>query len=158
MPIANDLNAASLILSACLCAVSLLLGLAEWYTRRGRGGELSEADLDHFWRQDRRRSVGIGILLLLALLLPLGSRLNPGPNAEENLSFFVAWILVLVLLVVLLFLAVIDWMATRAYAARHRKQILRESIEATRRSVHAANRPATRDSDGPAGSAPSRQS
>jgi hypothetical protein len=127
-----DFPSASLALACCLGAVSIFLALREWYERNARDGDLSDADFEHFRRQDQRRSLGIGVLLLLAMLLPTGSSLRPGPKSDENLPFLIIWIVVLALVIVLLVLSGIDWLATRTYARRQRRQILRESVEAAR--------------------------
>jgi hypothetical protein len=154
---ALDLPSASLALACSLGAVAIFLGLREWYERNARDPDLSDVDYEHFQRQDRRRGMGIGVLLLLAMLLPLGSSLTPGPNSDENLSFLIIWILVLALVVALLVLAVLDWLATRTYARRHRKQILRESIESIRQSAQAENTRPARDGNGTEDSPPSSQ-
>ena len=52
MPPANDLPSASLALAVGLCLISLFLGLRQWYERKAREPDLSEADRVHFSRQD----------------------------------------------------------------------------------------------------------
>ncbi len=135
MPPANDLPTASLALAAGLSLIALFLGLRQWYERRAREPELSVADQHHFFRQDTRRGFGVAVLLGIALLVLVGSRVEPQVQGKANFLFLQIWMAVLALIVVLLALALADWVATRVYARRHRSRLLRESIAAIRREA-----------------------
>ncbi len=135
MPRADDIPSASFGLAAGLCLIALFLGLRQWYERRARESNLSPADEIHFWHQDTRRRLGVGVLLAISLLALTGSRIEPKAQGQANLLFVGLWFVVLALILVLLGLALADLLATRAYARRHRKQLIRESIAAIRRDV-----------------------
>ncbi len=63
------------------------------------------------------------------------SRIQPGPAGRPNLVFLALWFVVLALIMVLLGLALADLLSTRSFARRHRKQLIRESIEAIRQEA-----------------------
>ena len=152
MPPSNDLPSASLALAAGISLIAAFLGLRQWYERRAREFDLSEADETHFARQDIRRVLGVAIMLVIVAILLVSSRLEPRINGKANLVFAELWVVVLALIVVLLMLALIDWLATRRYAARHRRAMIRESVEAIRHDASraAASRATTPNhSDGP---------
>ena len=138
MPPANDLPSASIAMAAGLFLIAVFLGLRQWYERKAREPGLSEADRSHFFRQDVRRGLGVGVLLVIALLVLVGSRVEARVQGKANLVFLQLWVAVLALILVLLTLALADWAATRTYARRHRKQLLRESLDAIRQEARKA--------------------
>jgi hypothetical protein len=139
MPLANDVESASLALAAGLCMISLFLGLRQWYERRAREPDLSHADQLYYSRQDVRRNLGVAVLFGIALLVLVGSRVAPQVQGGGNLLFLQIWIAVMALIVILLILALADWTATRGYARRHRQELIRQSIEAIRREAREAS-------------------
>ncbi len=149
MPRADDIPSASVGLAAGLCLIALFLGLREWYERNARDPDLSPADTRHFRHQDLRRRLGVGVLLAIAVLALAGSRVEPRAAGRANVLFVALWFLVMTLILVLLGLALADLLATRAYALRHRRQMLRESIEALRRQVRQAATRSRRETDDP---------
>ncbi len=150
MPRVDDIPSASFGLAAGLCLIALFLGLRQWYERRAREPDLPPADEHHFWCQDLRRRLGVAVLLAIAGLALMGSRLAPRPAGRANLLFVGLWITVLALILVLLGLAMADLLATRAYARRHRKQLIRESIAAIRREAARRLASPRHETDGPA--------
>jgi hypothetical protein len=148
MPQAEDIPSASLGLAAGLCLIALFLGLREWYERKARKPELSPADDRHFTHQDLRRRLGVGVLLAIAVLALAGSRIEPRAVGRQNVLFVALWFLVLTLIMVLLGLALADLLATRAYARRHRREMLRESIEAIRLQARQAPASPQEETDG----------
>ena len=138
MPPSTDLPSASLALAAGISLIAAFLGLRQWYERRAREFDLSEADQMHFARQDIRRMMGVGIMLVIVAILLVSSRLEPRIKGKANLVFAELWVVVLALIVVLLLLSLIDWLATRRYAARHRRAMIRESVEAIRQDARRA--------------------
>ncbi len=156
MPRADDIPSASVGLAAGLCLIALFLGLREWYERKARSSDLSPADYRHFWHQDMRRGLGVGVLLAIAVLALAGSRIEPRAAGRANVLFVALWFLVLTLIIVLLGLALADLLATRAYALRQRRQMLRESMEAIRHQTRQAAARSRRETDGPTDSAASR--
>ncbi|QEH32982.1 hypothetical protein OJF2_14740 [Aquisphaera giovannonii] len=138
---------ASLALAAGLGLIAVFLALREWYELRAREDDLAEPDRLHFARQDLRRRLGIGILALIAGLVFVGSFLDISPRRGPSIRFLTVWIAVLGLIVGLLMLALADLSATRAYARRHRKRIIRESMESIREEArrHAER---SRDAEG----------
>ena len=125
----TDIATASLVLSTVVVVVAGLLGWREWADRRDRSEELSDADARHFGHQDRRRLLGIVVLVFLAVGLVIGSRVAPKLANRANPQFLGIWLGVFLLILFLLSLALIDWIALRLFARRHRDEILRERLE-----------------------------
>ena len=75
MPTANDVPSASLGLALGLFLIALFLGLRQWYERRARDVDLSAADSSHFIRQDARRYLGVAVLLAIAAIVFVTTRL-----------------------------------------------------------------------------------
>jgi UDP-N-acetylmuramyl pentapeptide phosphotransferase/UDP-N-acetylglucosamine-1-phosphate transferase len=125
----SDIATASLVLSSFVLLVAVLLGWREWVDRRDRALELSPEDSRHFGHQDKRRTLGIFVLVALAVGLVVGSRIPHKLGNQTNPEFLGIWFGVFLLISLLLFLAMIDWFALRIFARRHRSQILRERIE-----------------------------
>jgi hypothetical protein len=148
MPPANDLPSASFALAVGLCLIATFLGLRQWYERRARDPELSDADHAHFVRQDARRRLGVLVMLGIAVLVLVGSRAEARVQGRMNLFFLEIWVAVLALIMLLLVLALADWSATRNYARRHR-EILRESIAAIRRDRKVAHSSRSLDTGDP---------
>jgi hypothetical protein len=128
----SDIATAGLVLSSLILVVAALLGWREWSDRRDRALELSPEDARHFARQDSRRSMGIAIMVLLAIGLFVGSRTPHKLDKATNPQFLWIWLGIFLLIFFLLSLAMSDWLALRTFALRHRKQILRERIEILR--------------------------
>ncbi len=105
--------------------------------RRHRGASPSEADRDHFRGQDARRRVVAGSVSLLAAGVYLGSRIPYRREGRPNLAFLQTWLAVFLLIMLLLVLALLDWLATRRYARRHRDAIVREGMEILRDKMRA---------------------
>jgi len=156
MPRADEIPSASFGLAAGLCLIALFLALREWYEHNAREPDLSPADNRHFWYQDMRRRLGVGVLLAIAVLALAGSRIQPRAAGRSNVLFVALWVLVLTLILVLLGLALADLLATRAYALRQRREMLRESIEAIRRQARQAAARSRAETDDPTDSAASR--
>jgi hypothetical protein len=149
----------SLALAAVIATCALLLGLRLWWERRTREAGLSVPDRRHFLLQDLRRAVGILLMASLALGIYVGSRLptfvvepkeprefGPGeftagaaivaaPEAHPNRRFLVIWLAVFASVVLLLGLAMIDWISTRRYAARQRRNMHQERLEILRETM-----------------------
>ncbi len=68
-------------------------------------------------RQDLRRGLGVGIMLILALGIWIGARIEPRVAGKANLAFVQAWLVITVLILILLAVALLDWLETRLYAA-----------------------------------------
>ena len=125
----SDMATASLVLSSIVLLVAALLGWREWRDRRDRGPELSPEDARHFGHQDTRRFLGIVVMALLAVGLVVGSRVPIRVGNKTNPQFLGIWLGVFLLILFLLSLAMIDWVALRLFARRHRNEMLRERIE-----------------------------
>jgi hypothetical protein len=152
----NSLAWTSLALSIAVATIALLLGLRLWWERRTRGGELPAADRKHFLLQDLRRGFGIVLMAYLAFGVYVGSRLptfvsepraggsvdsaagavvQAGLETHPNRRFLAVWLGVFASVVLLLGLALIDWISTRRYAERHRREMNRERLEILRETV-----------------------
>jgi hypothetical protein len=132
MPPANDVPSASLGLALGVCLIALFLGLRQWYERRARSVDLSDADRSHYARQDARRNLGVVILFAIAAIVVITTQLAPKVAGKDNPAFAELWLIVLALIVVLLTLALLDWLATRVYFRRHRREMIRESFRGLR--------------------------
>ena len=125
----SDIATASLVLSSFVVLVAGLLGWREWVDRRDRAEELSPEDARHFGHQDTRRTLGLVVMVVLAVGLVVGSRVPIKVDNRTNPQFLAIWLGIFVLILFLLSLAMIDWLALRVFARRHRNEILRERIE-----------------------------
>jgi hypothetical protein len=123
---------ASLVLSAGLVLVALALLAWLRYERNHREAELSHEDTAHFSRQDTRRAAVAVILGILAVGIFVGSRVRPVAAGRVNPLFLQIWLSVSILVVVIVVLAMIDWLATRAYARRHFRQLAKERLDLLR--------------------------
>jgi sterol desaturase/sphingolipid hydroxylase (fatty acid hydroxylase superfamily) len=139
-----------------IVAVAIFLGLWQWFDSRLREPDMTDEDRRFFRSQDLRRGLGIAVMLVLAVtigLMPLGNRWESRP-ARLYWQLGVVGALV-VLILVLLVLALIDWMATRQYARRHRRALHAEHsklmLEVIRRagSSDSITRPKDTKSEGP---------
>jgi uncharacterized iron-regulated membrane protein len=115
-------------LSLSVIAVALGLGLWQWLDRRRRPAGLSPADEAYFHNQDVRRW-GVFVLMLgLGILLWIGTRVAPQFGQRPTVTFVEAWVAILGIVVLLLLLALLDWVATSRYARRHRHAMAREGL------------------------------
>ena len=148
MPLADELTA-SLMTSLGITLIAAFLGLRQWYERQAREEDLSADDRAHFQRQDRRRGIGVAVMLFIALGLSVGTRIPPKVDGRANWTFIECWMVVFALIVVLLMLAFFDWIATRHYARRLRRSIARERIEMLRDTLKQAPDSSPRAADRP---------
>jgi lysylphosphatidylglycerol synthetase-like protein (DUF2156 family) len=138
-----DLAWTSLGLTLLIAICALALGAHLGWERARRGSDLPTTDRKHFLVQDLRRSFGILLMALLAAGVYIGSRLptrvyDPWQEAHPNSRFLAVWLLVFASVILLLGLAVIDWMSTRRYARRQREAMNRERIEILRDTLRHA--------------------
>jgi hypothetical protein len=133
MPNEQEVADASRALAAGLSLIAAFLGLRQWFERKARSDDLSPMDLAFYSSQDKRRWGGVVALGIIALLALVGSRTPVRIEGRGNLLFVVVWVVVMAVLVVLLILAMTDWMATRRYERRRSKQLFLDSIEQVRR-------------------------
>jgi hypothetical protein len=129
-----DLAWTSLALALFIAICAVALGVHLWWERQRRESDPPALDRRHFLLQDLRRSIGILLMVLLATGVYVGSRLptrvlDPAPEAHPNRRFLAVWLAVFASVILLLGLAVIDWISTRRYARRHREAMNQERIE-----------------------------
>jgi hypothetical protein len=133
----------SLALAIGVTVVAGVLSLRQRHERRHRETELSAADARHYARQDLRRAVVGIVMVLLALGVAVGSRIEVKLAGRTNPWFLATWLAVFVPLFVLLWLALLDWIATWIHARRHSRAIARERLqflrEEKRRRAHRGN-------------------
>jgi len=153
MPNVNDMPAASLAMAVGLGLIALFLGLRQWYERRARPESTSPEDRAFFANQDLRRNLGVGTMVAIALLIAAGPYVPPRVGGRVNLLFVILWMTVLALILVLLILALLDLAATRSYAMRQRREMIRESIDAIRQHAHQVTTRARKDDSNSNGSA-----
>jgi hypothetical protein len=132
---APDQASSSLLISSGITLIATFLGLRQWYERRARETDLSDLDRGYFVRQDLRRSLGVAVMLILALGLYVGSRLPPKVGGAASLVFVEVWLAISGLIVVMLVLALVDWIATRVYARRQRRYLAAERLRLLREAI-----------------------
>lgn len=142
---APPVTTASLALAIGVAVVAALLALRQRHERREREPDLDQDDARHFARQDSRRRVVVVVMLLLAMGVAVGARIEPKLAGRANPWFVATWFVVFALVFVLLWLALLDWVATWRYGLRHRRAIARErqrflSDEARRRAYRGNGR------------------
>src|SRR5262249_47934334 len=123
-----------------------VLAVSQWRERRRRECGLSDADTDHFARQDFRRGVAGAVMGLLALGIAVGTHVGHRVAGAANPWFLEVWFIVFGLILILLWLALADWIATWHYARRHHRAMARERFQLlnlirtlTRRSAYRGN-------------------
>jgi hypothetical protein len=124
--IPDDLASSSVLISTGITMIASFLGLRQWYEWRARDAELTDDDRSYFLRQDVRRGLGVAVMLILAAGLYFGSRIPPKVGAQANLTFVRAWLAISGLIIVMLGLALLDWISTRLYARRQHRDLASE--------------------------------
>jgi hypothetical protein len=106
--------------------VAAFLGLWQWFDRRAR--DVDEVDRVFFQRQDLRRWIGIGMMLLLAVAIFVVDPSQPSmsPQTIGQLGQLVNLFCMIALIIGLLALALVDALATLRYARRHRRELSQE--------------------------------
>jgi hypothetical protein len=149
----------SIILAFAVATIAALLAVRLRWECQTRDDELDPADRKHFVLQDLRRGFGIALMALLAVGIYVGSRLPtfvvepvsprlPGVavtaagalvqsalETHPNRRFLAVWMGVFASVVVLLGLAMLDWISTRRYAVRHRREMNRQRLELLRETI-----------------------
>jgi hypothetical protein len=136
-----DPASSGLFLSLGIGMIAVFLGLSQWYEWRARDSDLPEKERSHYRRQDLRRTVGVVLLLWLAIEIWAGSRIPLRIAQRPNPTFLFIWLSVGIKLIILLALAMLDLLHTRRYARRQRRSMLLERLrllrEARRHSARA---------------------
>jgi hypothetical protein len=104
--------------------VAVFLGLWQRFDRKSRDPRPSPEDYDFFRAQDRRRYVGVAVMVAVALLLVLGS--SETLDKAFGPKLLAIWVIVCILILVLLALALLDAIATQKYARRQFKSLAQE--------------------------------
>jgi hypothetical protein len=128
----DDLASSSLLISSGITLIAAFLGLRQWYEWRAREPDLSDRDRRYFFRQDVRRGLGVAVMLILAAGLYFGSRIPPRVAGHANLTFVQVWLAIVSLIIVMLGLALLDWIATRLYARRQQRSLATERLRILR--------------------------
>ena len=134
MPLIESIPLSSWLASIGILLVALFLGLWQWFDQKSRAKDLNPDDCDFFGRQDRRRYRGVGVMLVLALLLPLLS--SNGLQQHWIRLYIFDFVVVCGLVVILLTLAFLDGLATRSYARRHIRALADERSKLIRDVLH----------------------
>ena len=117
-----------LILGAFLIALSTYFAVRQWKERRDRDEDISDDDRRYFDGKDRRRFANSAVMALIAVGIMVLGWTDPRRPRPVKLAFAGVLVGVSLLVLVLIILAVIDWFATAAYAARHRKKLAEERL------------------------------
>ena len=131
----DDLASSSLLISSGITLIAVFLGLRQWYEWRARDGEPLRPRPELFLPPRRapgargRGDVDPRRRTLLRLAHP------PKVAGHANLTFVQVWLAIIGLIIVMLGLALLDWISTRLYARRQhrylaseRRRILRETL------------------------------
>ena len=131
----DDLASSSLLISSGITLIAVFLGLRQWYDWRARDSDLSDLDRGYFFRQDVRRGLGVAVMLVLAVGLYFGSRIPPQVAGNANLTFVQVWLAITSLIIVMLGLALLDWISTRLYARRQHRMLASERRKVIRETL-----------------------
>jgi uncharacterized membrane protein (Fun14 family) len=123
MPPPTSGSREGLILATGVLILSSIFAWRQWVERVRREEELSVADREYFKRKDRRRFLGTSILALIGIGMAVGSLIDYRASKVAGQRFVAIWVGVAVLVCVSLVLAMIDWVANRDYALRHRREL-----------------------------------
>ncbi len=106
--------------------VAVFLGLWQWFDKRAR--VVDEVDCVFFRRQDLRRWIGIGMMLLLAAAIFVVDPTEPSlsPRTLGQLGQLLNLFCMIALIIGLLALALVDALATMRFARRHRRELSHE--------------------------------
>jgi hypothetical protein len=126
---ADNLASDSLAMSSGIALIAVYLGLRQWYERRAREPDLCDADRLYLSSQDVRRGLGVAVMLILAVGILIGARIEPRVGGRANLLYLEVWVTVIGLLIAMITLAGLDWLATSRYARRQRRAIAEERMK-----------------------------
>ncbi len=135
----------SLILSLGVSLIALALLAWQCFDRANREDDLLPDDGTYFRRRDFRRVFVVVVMLLLAAGIYYGSHIDHRLNGRPNPWFLGIWLAVFWLVIVLSSTALIDWIATRRYARRHRNKMVREGLLILRDEMKARMEQAARE-------------
>jgi hypothetical protein len=133
--------------------VALFLGLWQWFDRKSRDPNPTPVDHDFFRRQDRRRYIGVAVMVALAFFLVVVSS-QALADYSKRLWLFI-WAIVCVLIAALLVLALIDAVATQRYARRQLRSLAQERAKlmldalGRPRTYRSSRRPPEKPGDAP---------
>jgi hypothetical protein len=122
----NHIVIPGIILALAVAGLALWFAGHQWAERRRRPLDLSAEDTAYFRGKDHRRLAGSVLMGTIAVAMAVGLWIDPRSGAEAARTWVASWSTVLSLLLVLLVLALWDWLALHAYARRHRSALLRE--------------------------------
>jgi hypothetical protein len=145
VPPGRPIEVVSLLLSVLLVLIASALTYWLARERRHRDPVLSGPDANHFLRQDFRRGLVSFLLVLLAIGIVVGSRVEHRDGGRMNPRFVLIWLGVFVTIAFLLLLALFDWLSTRLYARRHFRALVRERLKILREEIRQGSTP---DEDG----------
>ncbi len=111
-----------------LTLVALALIAWQVFDLKNRPSDHSPVDGRYFRNRDLRRWACALFMLLAAGLMFLAARIDDQAQGDRDTArlYVLLWIVILALIVAMLALALLDWLANRHYAARHRRALARE--------------------------------
>ncbi len=126
MPSAQTGTTVGLAIAAAVLALACFFLYRQWVEIRKRETDLTEADRVYFTRKDSRRLLGSILMMLVSVGMTAGVIVNPYRNRASGRLFGYIWLGVASLVCMLMVLAMIDWLANRDYALRHRRELINE--------------------------------
>jgi hypothetical protein len=118
-------------LGASVAVLSVFFMFLQLRQRRVREERHSEEDASYFFFRDRRRWQVAGVLMAIGALMIAGSGFTPW-DRNSGRAWGLIWLGVSGLVMVLLSLAIRDWVSVRSYTGRLRREFLAERLEALR--------------------------
>jgi hypothetical protein len=122
MPV-RDPTGPGLALVGALIVLAVGFAALQWRERRHRPADQSPADTAYFARKDAGRLGGSLLMLLVAVAMAVGLRVDPRAGVTQRRVWAVSWLVVMALVLVLLAIALWDWVALRHYARRVRRSL-----------------------------------
>jgi hypothetical protein len=133
------------LLTVALAALAVVSAGRQLAERRGRSRELSPEDAAYFRGKDHRRLAASAVMLLVVAGMAVGLGTNPRTGPDAARLWVGAWSTVLSLFLLLMALALWDWLALHGYARRHRSTLLREREGILEEITRLAREKAARD-------------
>lgn len=142
------------ILSALVLALAVFLGVRQWLeTRRRESEQLVEAEARHLSGRDRRRWAVASILALIGVAMMASTAIPVRQSREAARLWAWTWVGALVLTVILLVLALLDWLASASEARRQVRDLSEEQQALLSEAIRAHREFRRKDSENPDGRA-----
>ncbi len=125
--VTNTGSSETLVVAAVILVLATAFGVRLWQARRHRFEEaVSEDDTRHYASRDRRRAGVATVLALIGLGMIATTGIDARRSPADARLWGWSWLGILALTIVLLVLALLDWLATVSYARRQVRALAEE--------------------------------